>query len=34
LEAQAKNLQAVMDQTKAPCWSPDSDSAGQPCQVK
>ena len=34
LEAQAKNLQAVMDQTKAPCWSPDPDSAGQPCQVK
>jgi multiple sugar transport system substrate-binding protein len=34
LEEQAKNLQAVMDKTKAPCWSPDPDSAGQPCQVK
>jgi multiple sugar transport system substrate-binding protein len=34
LEEQAKNLQAVMDATKAPCWSPDPDSAGQPCKVK
>lgn len=34
LEEQAKNVQAVIDQTKAPCWAPDPDSAGQPCTVK
>jgi multiple sugar transport system substrate-binding protein len=34
LEEQAKNVQAVMDKTKAPCWAPDPDSAGQPCKVK
>jgi multiple sugar transport system substrate-binding protein len=27
-------LQAIMDETGAPCWSPDPDSAGQACQVK
>lgn len=27
-------LQAIMDETGAPCWSPDPDSAGKACQVK
>lgn len=27
-------LQAIMEETKAPCWAPDPDSAGKPCQVK
>jgi multiple sugar transport system substrate-binding protein len=27
-------LQSIMDETKAPCWAPDPDSGGQPCQVK
>lgn len=27
-------LQAIMDETGAPCWSPDPDSAGAACQVK
>lgn len=27
-------LQAIMNEAKAPCWSPDPDSGGQPCQVK
>lgn len=27
-------LQAIMDETGAPCWSPDPDSGGQACQVQ
>lgn len=27
-------LQAIMDETGAPCWAPDPDSGGQACQVK
>jgi multiple sugar transport system substrate-binding protein len=34
LGAQATVLQALMDETKAPCWAPDKDSAGQPCKVQ
>lgn len=33
LERQAKALQALMNETKAPCWRPDPPSAGA-CQVK
>lgn len=34
LNDQAKVIQAILDETKAPCWSPDPDSGGQPCKVK
>ncbi len=34
LSEQKVTLQAIMDETKAPCWAPDPDSGGQPCQVK
>ncbi len=34
LNAQAQVIQGILNETKAPCWSPDPDSAGQPCQVK
>mgnify|MGYP005867469027 FL=1 len=27
-------LQAIMDETGAPCWAPDPDSGSQACQVK
>lgn len=27
-------LQEIMDDTGAPCWAPDPDSAGQPCRVQ
>ena len=27
-------LQEIMTDTGAPCWAPDPDSAGQPCQVR
>ncbi len=27
-------LQAIMNETGAPCWAPDPDSAGKACQVK
>jgi multiple sugar transport system substrate-binding protein len=33
LESQAKILQGIMDESKAPCWSPDPPSDG-PCKVK
>ena len=33
LNEQAVILQAVMNDTKAPCWRPDPPSTG-PCQVK
>jgi multiple sugar transport system substrate-binding protein len=33
LNAEAANLQRVMNDTKAPCWRPDPASTG-PCQVK
>jgi multiple sugar transport system substrate-binding protein len=33
LDAQAKILQTVMNDAKAPCWAPDPVSEG-PCQVK
>ncbi|MBK7175967.1 MAG: extracellular solute-binding protein [Chloroflexi bacterium] len=32
LDEEAANLQALMDETGAPCWAPDPASAG-PCQV-
>jgi multiple sugar transport system substrate-binding protein len=34
LNTQAQVIQGILNDTKAPCWSPDPDSAGQPCQVK
>ena len=33
LDAQAKTLQSIMDDTRAPCWAPDPPSDG-PCKVK
>ena len=33
LEAEAGNLQALLDDTGAPCWAPDPASEG-PCQVE
>lgn len=33
LDAKAKDLQAIMDDTKAACWAPDPPSDG-PCKVK
>jgi multiple sugar transport system substrate-binding protein len=33
LEAEAANLQALLDETGAPCWAPDPSSDG-PCQVE
>jgi len=33
LNDQAKGMQAILDETKAPCWAPDPPSDG-PCQVK
>jgi multiple sugar transport system substrate-binding protein len=33
LEEEGANLQALMDETGAPCWAPDAPSQG-PCQVK
>jgi multiple sugar transport system substrate-binding protein len=33
LEAQAKTLQGIMDESKAACWAPDPPSDG-PCKVK
>ncbi|MGH2541809.1 MAG: extracellular solute-binding protein [Ardenticatenaceae bacterium] len=33
LEEEAANLQALMDETGAPCWAPDPPSEG-PCQVE
>lgn len=34
LEEEGAKLNALMAELKAPCWSPDPDSAGKPCQVK
>ncbi|MCK6539200.1 MAG: extracellular solute-binding protein [Anaerolineales bacterium] len=34
LAGQKPILQAIMDETGAPCWSPDPDSGGQACQVQ
>jgi multiple sugar transport system substrate-binding protein len=33
LDSEAKTLQGIMDETKAPCWAPDPPSDG-PCKVK
>lgn len=33
LAAQAKVLQAVLDEVKVPCWAPDQPVAGQTCSV-
>jgi multiple sugar transport system substrate-binding protein len=33
LGSQATALKAIMDETKAPCWAPDKDSAGAPCPI-
>jgi multiple sugar transport system substrate-binding protein len=33
LTSQAAALKAIMDETKAPCWAPDKDSAGAPCPI-
>ncbi len=33
LGSQASVLQALMDETKAPCWAPDRPSGDQPCKV-
>ncbi len=34
LDEQKTALQTVIDEAKAPCWSPDPDSSGQPCKVQ
>ncbi len=34
LSSQAATLQALMDETKAPCWAPDKSSGDQPCKVQ
>lgn len=34
LAEQKPILQAIMDETGAPCWAPDPDSGGQACQVQ
>ncbi len=34
LNDQATQLNALMGELKAVCWSPDPDSSGQPCQAK
>ncbi len=34
LDEEGAKLNALMTELKAPCWSPDPDSAGKPCQVK
>lgn len=34
LEEEGAKLNALMAELKAPCWAPDPDSAGKPCQVK
>jgi multiple sugar transport system substrate-binding protein len=34
LNDQATQLNALMSELKAVCWSPDPDSSGQPCQAK
>jgi multiple sugar transport system substrate-binding protein len=33
LDAQAKNMQSILDDTKAACWAPDPVSPGQTCVV-
>lgn len=34
LNDQANQLNALMNELKAPCWAPDPDSGGKPCQAK
>ncbi len=34
LAEQKVTLQAIMNETGAPCWAPDPDSGGKACQVK
>jgi len=34
LNSQANQLNALMTELKAPCWAPDPDSGGKPCQAK
>jgi multiple sugar transport system substrate-binding protein len=33
LQAQAKNMQALLDDTKASCWPPDKGTSGETCKV-
>jgi multiple sugar transport system substrate-binding protein len=33
LDAQARNMQALLDDAKASCWAPDRGARGQTCQV-
>jgi multiple sugar transport system substrate-binding protein len=33
LDAQAKNVQRILDEAKASCWAPDKGTPGQPCRV-
>lgn len=33
LDAQAAQLKAIIDETKAPCWAPDKASGDKPCPV-
>lgn len=33
LEAQAKNMQALLDDAKASCWAPDEGTPGETCKV-
>jgi len=33
LPAQAKTLQAILDEVKVPCWAPDPVTAGETCKV-
>jgi len=34
LNEEKVQLQALIDEVKAPCWAPDPDSGGSPCRVK
>jgi multiple sugar transport system substrate-binding protein len=33
LDAQARNMQNLLDQAKAPCWAPDQGTRGETCKV-
>lgn len=34
LDAQAKNMQSLLDQAKASCWAPDKGTRGETCKVE
>ncbi|WP_460768572.1 ABC transporter substrate-binding protein [Mariniluteicoccus flavus] len=33
VQAQAKNIQKILDEVKVPCWAPDPSTPGTPCKV-